>query len=375
MIDSLMYELIGGVARKPRLVVHVCLSVLFYWLIRLLFGVSWITYWHPLFVIVFLASYVSLLPYLRQRILNALREAAEEGFNIGEVPELLERLGETCFLDDINDRISGKFVIFTIVFWFSYYALLVLVISIVDHYAIYYGGPLVLTPLFDTYAIYTSTFIISSLVVSAYLAYTKYVENEKAHRDVFSEWVEGLIEDYTVNNCFRGGKRGKSSRILMMIAPLTPIPGTELLRPIPVVFLPRSLAEKRLKALGSSRYSIERVGEETTQPANLIPEEKEVTTIEDLEKGILQHVKMAKVYKNEGNKRELLGYLITLTAKLEATNVIVTRRAKGGQFICKTEEPITHIYLLALHPGMAKFYMDLLTMRSRSQLETKKSRP
>ncbi|MEM4829594.1 MAG: hypothetical protein QW417_01970, partial [Zestosphaera sp.] len=61
--------------------------------------------------------------------------------------------------------------------------------------------------------------------------------------------------------------------------------------------------------------------------------------------------------------------LITLTAKLEASKVIPNRRVKDEQFLCKPEEAMTYIYLLALHPSMAKFYMDLLTLRPRSQQE------
>ncbi|MEM4469207.1 MAG: hypothetical protein QXS32_09095 [Candidatus Nezhaarchaeales archaeon] len=341
------------------------MSVLIYWLVRLLFGVSWFAYWCPFLVVVLLVSYIGLLSYFRQRILNALREAVEEDFNISKVPELLERLSETCVSDDIEGRISRKFVFSTIMFWFSYYALLVLLISITDHYTIYYGGPPISTLLFDTYAIYTLTFVISSLVISSYLAHTKYVESEKARRDVFSEWAEKLIEDYTVSNCLRG----ELSRILMIIVPLMPIPEIELLRPMPALSLPRSLAEKRLNAMIRSEYSIEQVEREKGQPANLVPEERKAVTVEDLEKGILQYVKMARVYKNEGNKRELLGYLITLTAKLEASKVIPTRRVKDEQFLCKPGEAMTYIYLLALHPSMAKFYMDLLTLRPRSQQE------
>ncbi|MEM3380323.1 MAG: hypothetical protein QW397_06085, partial [Fervidicoccaceae archaeon] len=178
------------------------MSVLIYWLIRLLFGVSWITYWYPFLVVVLLASYIGLLPYLRRKILDALRKAAEADFNISKVSELFEHL---------KGRISRKFVLSTIMLWFSYYALLVLLISLTDHYTIYYGGVPIATLLFDTYAIYTLTFVISSLVISFYLAQINYVESEKPHKDVFSELTEELIENYTVNNCLRGYERRKLS--------------------------------------------------------------------------------------------------------------------------------------------------------------------
>lgn len=364
----MIHELVVGVARKPRLVMHICLSVLIYWLIRLLFGVLWIAYWCPFLCVVLLVSYIGLLFYFRQRIFDAFRKAIEENFNTSEVPELLERFSETCVSDDIKGRISRKFVFSTIILWFSYYALLVLLVSITDHYAIYYGGPPISTLLFDTYAIYTLTFVISSLVISFHLAYTKYVESEKTHRDVFSEWVKELIEDYMVNNCLRV----ELSRILMIIAPLMPIPEMGLLRPLPALLLPRRLAEKRLNAMVNSKYSIEQVGVKD-QSANLVPEESGAVTVDGLANGILQHVKIARVYKKEDNKKELLGYLITLTANLEATNVIITRHVKGGQFLCKPKEAITHIFLLALHPKMAKFYMDLLILRSRSQQKESKT--
>lgn len=365
MIDSLIYELMMGVARKPRLVVHVCLSVLIYWLIRLLFGVSWITYWYPFLVVVLLASYIGLLPYLRRKILDALRKAAEADFNISKVSELFEHLSNTCVLDDIKGRISRKFVLSTIMLWFSYYALLVLLISLTDHYTIYYGGVPIATLLFDTYAIYTLTFVISSLVISFYLAQINYVESEKPHKDVFSELTEELIENYTVNNCLRGYERRKLSRILIIIAPLMPIPEIELFRPLPPLSLPSSVADKRLKAMMRGEYSIEQVEKEKGKQANLVAEEKDAVTENNLKEGISQFVIIAKVYKNEGSKRKLLGYLITLTAKLEATTVIVKRFVKGGQFLCKPGEAMTYIYLLALHPDMAKFYVDLLILNQK----------
>ncbi|MEM1705628.1 MAG: hypothetical protein QXF49_06805 [Thermosphaera sp.] len=342
------------------------MSVLIYWLVRLFFGVSWIAYWYPSLVPLLLISYVGLLFYFRQMILDALRKAVEEGFNLSETPELLERLSKTCVSTDIKGKISRKFAFSTIMLWFLYYALLVLLISITDHYAIYFGGPSIPALLFDNYAIYTLTFVISSLVILSYLAHTRHVESEKARRDVISDWAEGLIEDYAVNNCLKG----EFSRILMIIAPLMPISKMELLRPIATLYLPRSLAAKRLNAMTSSGYYIIQQKDER-QPVNLVPEEREAVTVQDLEKGILQHVKMARVYKNEGNKRELLGCLIILTVKLEASKVIPTRHVKDGQFLCKSEEAVTHIYLLALHPSMARFYVDLLTLRPQSPTKTK----
>lgn len=236
-----------------------------------------------------LIIYIGLLSYFEQRIFNVLVKVVEEGFNVDEVPKLLEHLSEACIADDIKDRISKRFVLSVIMIWFLYYALLFLAISIVDHYTIHYGGLSILTLLFDAYPIYTLTLLISMLIISGYLAYTKYVESEKTHREVFSEWVEELAENYTVNNCLKGGKRVKPSRILAIITPLMLISKKELLRPISLPFLPATLAGNRMEALVSSgRYSIEPLKSgKTIELRKLIEEITKPVAIEDLKKGIL----------------------------------------------------------------------------------------
>jgi len=347
--------------------------MLIYRLIRFL-GVSWITYWHPLLIVVLLVSYIGLSIYFRQKILNEFKRVIEENFNnVVEISESFKHFSDACVFDDIKGRVSGKFMFSAFTFLLSYYILLVFAISVADHYTIYYGGPPILTVLFDTYATYTWSVLISILLVSTYLAYIGYAEGEKDHRDAFSEWVEGLMEDYVVNNCLRYIGRSIPSRILMVIVPLIPIPKKELLRFISIPPLPRTLAEVRLNAVGSSKsYSIEplnslRRGEKAMLSEALIPKEGEVITIKDLEKGILQNVRVAKIYENSGNKKEFLGYLITFTEKLEAARVIITRQARGGRFWCKPDEAVTHIYLLALHPRIVKFYMDLWLLNPKKK--------
>lgn len=67
---------------------------------------------------------------------------------------------------------------------------------------------------------------------------------------------------------------------------------------------------------------------------------------------------MFRIYDNQNNK-ELLGYLITLTVHPKSSEVLPLRPAKDNLFVGKFEEAVTYIYLLALHPRMTKFYMDL----------------
>lgn len=65
---------------------------------------------------------MGLPPYFRQRILNAPRGVAKEGFNISKAPEPPERFSESCVSNDVMCRISRKFVLSPVVFWFTYYA-------------------------------------------------------------------------------------------------------------------------------------------------------------------------------------------------------------------------------------------------------------
>lgn len=353
------------------------MSVLVYWLLRTISVISWIArfYGLPLLVVALLATYICLMLHLRRKVFSALKKVAEEGFNVREVPELLEHFQERCMLDDARIETLKGFVPISVAYWLLYYALIVLAVSIADHYEAQYGYPPVSTLLFDVYAVYTLAFTFGALIVSTYLAYNKYVEREEARGGVLAEWIEEIIEDYTVNNCLRGVRRGKPSRILAIFTPLVPAPRMELLRPISIPPLPAPLAKDRLNTLlKSGRYGIEPLKSEGGDEADKIIEEMTKSqSIENLKKGLLDFVKVVKVFelrdiedRVEGRKvREFLGYLIAVTTPSNVPPVQPSRYLKEGGLLqwLRTTKNMTHIYLLALHPGMVKLYTDLLILR------------
>ncbi|MEM4571039.1 MAG: hypothetical protein QXE66_07010 [Desulfurococcaceae archaeon] len=379
VVDPLALELVKGIARNPRLVVHVCSCVLAYQLLRN--SPLVIRFVHhrllPFFVVILMASYIALAYYLRRGVVDALMKVAEEGFSVKEVPELLERFQERCFMDDARSGPPLRLGLVSITCWLLYYFSLFLAVCLVGHYEVHYGRPPISTLLFDTYALYTSAFTAGGLYLSAFLAYAEYDKREATRGDTLFEWIKEVIEDYAVNNCLRKVCRGSFSRILAIFAPLIPFFKTELLRPISVPPLPVPLASYRISTLVSTgRYSIKSLKGEEVSAEQIIPNKP--LTIEELKSGLANCVTVVKVYENGGGARgaseqrklasakEFLGYLIAYTTSLDDPSVaLLLRHVEGKRHVSypKAKTRLAHIYLLALRPRMAKFYIDMLVPR------------